>query len=265
MNHRGLLDWPGVVLGGFNDLLMLVLPLPLALVFWAVVSGWATMWVYRAVSNQEKLAALKPQVKAVQRKLSKYDGEFSGLLPLIGENFRLSGRHIGLAIGPAVIAGIPVLFVLVWGSNVFGVHFPEPGEPVNVELVGDGVERDADHWRWVGAEVRHLPSAVDEPLRWRIRWPETNARLETAEGEPAAELPPQAPTPVLHKRQWWNALIANPAGYLPEDVPVESLRLGLPNHEILPLGPDWMRGWLFTYFVLLIAASLGFKFYWRVH
>ncbi len=76
------------------------------------------------------------------------------------------------------------------------------------------------------------------------------------------ELPPQAPTPVLHKRQWWNALIANPAGYLPEDAPVESLRLGLPSHEILPLGPDWMRGWLFTYFVLLIDASLGFKLHW---
>lgn len=266
MSNLGILDWPGIVFGLINDLLLFVLPLPLTLVLWAALSGWATMWVYRATSNQDKLAALKPQVKAVQQKLATYDGEFSGLIPLIRENFRLSGRHIGLAIGPALIAGIPVLFVLVWGSNEFGVYFPEPGSRVNVAVSSDSVERSADNWRWIGIdEARHLPSAVDEPLRWRLSWPEASARLETAGGEAAVALPPESPTPVLHKRHWWNLLIGNPAGYLSEDSPVDSIRLGLPSHEILPVGPGWVRGWLFTYFVVLIAFSLGFKFYWRVH
>lgn len=265
MSTLGILDWPGIVFGLINDLLLLVLPLELALVFWAAVSGWVTMWVYRATSNQDKLASLKPQVKAVQQKLATYDGEFSGLIPLIRENFRLSGRHIGLAIGPALVAGIPVLFVLVWGSNEFGVHFPEPGSDVNVAVSSDSVEREAENWRWVGAQARHLPSAVDEPLRWRLSWPADSARLETAAGEVAVELPPETATPVLHQRQWWNLLIGNPAGYLEPDSPVESIELGLPAHEILPIGPDWMRGWLFTYFVVLILVSLGFKFYWKVH
>lgn len=265
MSNLGILDWPGIVFGFVNDLLLFVLPLPLTLVFWAFVSGWATMWVYRAVSNQDKLAALKPQVKAVQDKLKRYDGEFSGLIPLIRENFRLSGHHIGLAIGPAIVAGIPVLFVLVWGSNEFGVHFPEPGDRVDVAVSSEAVERDADNWRWVDTEAGHLPSAVDEPLRWRLSWPEQTAHLETAGGEMALELPTAKPTPVLHKRQWWNLMIGNPAGYLPSDNPVDSIRMDLPAHEILSLGPDWMRGWLFSYFVLLIAVSLGFKFYWKVH
>ncbi|RFF29182.1 hypothetical protein [Wenzhouxiangella sediminis] len=265
MSNLGILDWPGVLFGLVNDLLLFVLPLPLTLVFWAAVSGWATMWVYRATSNQEKLAALKPQVKAVQEKLKRYDGEFSGLIPLIRENFRLSGRHIGLAIGPALIAGIPVLFVLVWGSNEFGAHFPEAGARVNVEVSSDSVERDAENWRWTGTDARQLPSAVDEPLRWRLSWPDQTAALETATGEPAVELPPEVPTPMLHKRKWWNLLIGNPAGYLASDNPVDSIRMGLPSHEILPVGPGWMRGWLFTYFVVLIAVSLGFKFYWKVH
>lgn len=265
MSNLGILDWPGIVFGLINDLLLIVLPLPLTLVFWAFVSGWATMWVYRAVSNQEKLAALKPQVKAVQQKLATYDGEFSGLIPLIRENFRLSGRHIGLAIGPAIVAGIPVLFVLVWGSNEFGVHFPEAGDRVNVAVSSEAVERDADNWRWVDTEARHLPSAVDEALRWRLNWPAQTAYLETADGVKAVELPPAKPTPILHKRQWWNLLIGNPAGYLAADNPVDSIRMDLPSHEILLLGPDWMRGWLFSYFVVLIVVSLGFKFYWKVH
>lgn len=265
MSDLGILDWPGIVFGWINQALLLVLPLPLTLVFWAVVSGWATMWVYRAVSNQEKLAALKPQLKAVQDELRRYDGEFSGLIPLIRENFRLSGRQIGLAIGPAAVAGIPVLFVLVWGSNEFGRHFPQAGEPVNVAVSSESVARDAGNWRWAGTRARHLPSAVDEPLRWRIAWPGDEATLETAEGEQAVTLPHEAPTPILHVRQWWNLLIGNPAGYLEQENPVESIEIDLPAHEILPLGPDWMRGWLFTYFVVLVAASLGFKFYWKVH
>lgn len=264
MSDLGLLDWPGLLFGLVNDLLLLVLPLELTLLFWAFVSGWATMWVYRAVSNQDKLAALKPQVKAVQQKLATYDGEFSGLIPLIKENFRLSGRHIGLAIGPALVAGIPVLFVLVWASNEYGVHFPEPGARVNVEVSSDSVARDDENWRWRGTEVRHLPAAVDEPLRWRIAWPEETARLETAAGEQAVTLPPEVPTPVLHERQWWNLLIGNPAGYLAPDNPVDSIRIGLPEHEILPVGPGWMRGWLFTYLVAVVVVSLGFKFYWKV-
>jgi hypothetical protein len=263
--NRGLLDLPGLLFGFVNDLFLLVLPLPITLWIWAFVSGWATMWVYREVSNQEKLAALKPQVKAVQQKLATYDGEFAGLLPLIRENFRLSGRHIGLAIGPAVVAGIPVLFVLVWASNVYGVHFPEVGDRINLEIESVEVPRRAENWTWTGVAPRLLPSAVDEPLRWGLDWPDGLFSLAPASGGAALQLPPDVAVPILHKRAWWNLLIGNPAGYLPDDHPVESIRLGLPSHEVLPAGPDWVRGWLFTYFVVLVVVSLGFKFYWRVY
>ncbi|QKK02404.1 MAG: hypothetical protein HND55_06925 [Pseudomonadota bacterium] len=265
MSRLGILDWPGIVFGWINELLLFVLPLPVTLIFWAFVSGWATMWVYRAVSNQDKLAALKPQVKVVQNKLRRYDGEFSGLIPLISENFRLSGRHIGLAIGPAIVAGIPVLFVLVWASNEYGTYFPETGAPVNVEVVSDQVERDADNWRWHDTEAKHLPSAVDEPLRWRIGWPEQTARLTTADGQTAVALPPDEPAPILHKRKWWNLLIGNPAGYLAAGNPVESIRMDLPTHDMLPFGPGWARSWLFVYLVVVVIVSLGYKFYWKVH
>lgn len=269
----GVLDLPGLLFGIINDLLLVALPLWVTLVFWAAVSGWATMWVYRAVSNQQALAALKPQIKAVQQKLAKYDDEFSGLIPLIRENFRLSGRQIGLAIGPALLAGIPVLFVLVWGSNVYGVHFPESGQPVNVAVESERWPRSADDWEWtgfgpgVGMEIAalHLPSAVGDPLRWRVAWPQASARLTTVEGEVVIELPPDVAVPVVHKRQWWNLLIGNPAGYLEPDNPAEAIQLALPAYRFVPWGPDWIRGWLFVYFVVVISVSLGFKSYWRVH
>jgi len=263
---RGILDWPGVVLGLINEPLVAILPEPLVLAFWALVSSWLTMWVYRRFSNQEEMAALKPKVKAVQKKLSNYDGEFSGLMPLIRENFRLSGRHIMLALGPALLAGVPVLFVLVWISNAYGVTMPPAGTGIEVRAIPTE-SASPSGWQWHGAaaEAIELP---DEPGRaWRLSWPgpASSATLITGRGEQVLELPPAHPAPVVHKRQWWNALIGNPAGYLPPASPAEAIDLDLPKKQMLPFGPGWMRGWEFLYFVLLVIGSLALKVVWRIH
>lgn len=265
MNDYGLLDWPGVVFGLVNRPLVAVLPEPLVLALWALASAWMTMAVYRYFSNQEKLAALKPQVKAVQKKLSNYDGEFSGLMPLIMENFRLSGRHILLALGPALAAGIPVLFVLVWVSNAYGVKMPAAGAEIEVRAIA-GQRDNAPDWQWRGADARPLAGGDEPGSAWRVSWPapESPATLVN-NGADVVELPPEQSSPVLHKRQWWNALIANPAGYLSAEAPAEAVYLDLPKKRMLPFGPGWMRGWEFLYFVVLIIGSLGLKFIWRIH
>ncbi|MDT8409460.1 MAG: hypothetical protein RQ741_07660 [Wenzhouxiangellaceae bacterium] len=271
MNHRGLLDWPGVIFGWFNELLLMLLPAPLALAFWALVSSWLTMWVYRRFSRQDEMAALKPRIKAVQKKLSSYDGEFSGLKPLITENFRLSGKHILLALGPALLAGIPVLFVLVWVSNAFGLKMPEAGQPVAVEVLAAESAGEPGDWQWRGIEADRLETGTEtsgnaeQTAAWTIDWPGEQATLRTPQGLPVAVLPPDAPTPILHQRQWWNLLIANPGGYLEPGSPATAVYLDLPKKQMLPFGPGWMRGWEFLYFVLLIIGSLALKMVWRIH
>ncbi|MDX1626358.1 MAG: hypothetical protein R3323_07580 [Wenzhouxiangellaceae bacterium] len=266
MIDRGLLDLPGLVLGPINDVLVSFLPEPLALCVWALISAWLTMAVYRWTSNQDRLAELKPQVKAVQKKLSRYDGDFSGLMPLIAENFRLSGRHILLAVGPALLAGIPVLFVLVWVSNAYGLEMPAAGQPVTVQALPAG-DAEPDRWTWRGTSAEPAPDRAEAEAvtAWVVAWPVDSARLVTGAGETVASLPPPRPTPVLHQRQWWNALIANPAGYLEDGNPAEAVYLDLPKKEMLPFGPRWMRGWEFLYFLLLIAGSLGLKVAWKIH
>jgi len=263
---RGILDWPGVVLDLINQPLVAILPEPLVLAFWALVSSWLTMWVYRRFSNQEEMAALKPQVKAVQKKLANYDGEFSGLMPLIRENFRLSGRHIMLALGPALLAGVPVLFVLVWISNAYGVTMPPAGSAIEVRAIPTE-SANPTGWQWHGAVAEAVEQSDDPGRTWRLSWPgpEASATLITGRGEEVLELPPSHPAPVVHKRQWWNALIGNPADYLAPESPAEAIDLDLPKKQMLPFGPSWMRGWEFLYFILLVIGSLGLKFIWRIH
>lgn len=263
--NRGFLDWPGVVFELINQPLVSVLPEAVVLAFWALLSSWLTMWVYRRFSNQQEMAALKPKIKGVQKKLSNYDGEFSGLVPLIRENFSLAGRQLALALGPALLAGVPVLFVLVWISNAYGVAMPSAGSTVDVRATATA-DAESANWHWEGTQA--IPVSTDEAGQaWRVDWPKakTSATLISAGGEEILELPPEKPAPVVHRRLWWNALIGNPAGYLDPASPAEAVYLGLPKKQMLPFGPAWMRGWEFLYFVLLIIGSLGLKLVWRIH
>ena len=73
------------------------------------------------------------------------------------------------------------------------------------------------------------------------------------------------PVSVVHQRRWWNALIGNPAGYLPSPGDVDVVELDLPQPEFLPLGPEWLRGWMPLFFAIVLAFSLLLKFVWRLH
>ena len=54
-------------------------------------------------------------------------------------------------------------------------------------------------------------------------------------------------------------LIGNPAGYLPDDAPLERIEVDLPPKEYLALGPAWLRSWYAVFFAALLAASLAIK------
>ena len=73
-----------------------------------------------------------------------------------------------------------------------------------------------------------------------------------------------APVSTVHQKRWWNRLIGNPAGYLPSPGDVDAVVLGLPREEYLPFGPRWLRSWIALFFAVVIIASLGLKFLWRL-
>jgi hypothetical protein len=126
---------------------------------------------------------------------------------------------------------------------------------------------DTTGWGWRGMPANRLQGMEAPGVTWSVAWPGEDARAELidGDGDVLVQLPPERASPVLHERQWWNALIGNPGGYLPDGHPTEAIHLDLPHHEILPFGPGWMRGWAFLYFVLLVAGSLAVKFLWRIH
>ncbi len=64
------------------------------------------------------------------------------------------------------------------------------------------------------------------------------------------------PIPVIEQRRWWNWLVGNPLGYLPDGDRVERVEIGLPERAYLPFGPPWMRSWLALLLPTMILVSL---------
>ena len=240
------------------DGLMAWLPDTLRLVLWAAVAGVASMALYRLVSNQAKLTAIKAEMAALRQEIAAFDGPISGMWALVGRNLRLALRQLWVTFVPALIASLPVIFLLVWVSNSFDATMPAADEPVEVAAFAqDGAALPALHWRGAAR------AAGDG--RWTVAWPAAGASAQLLHGDEVLLTVPQpAPIGVVHQRRWWNVLLGNPAGYLPPG-PVDAVEIDLPRREYLPFGPGWLRGWIPLFFAVVIAVSLLLKIVWRLH
>ncbi len=257
----GFFDLASPLLSSVDYLLAFVLPETLRIGLWSLLASMLTMKLYARFSRQEEIAGLKPEIKKAQRALAKYDGEFSGLWPLMATSFRLSFRHIGMTLKPALIASVPVLFILVWASNQFSYDLPNAGDRIAVTAAGEHPDHAQD-LSWSDNS-----DAQPTALGWSVRWPDDDVSISLDDPWTGVvlELPTPAPTGVVHKHQWWNWLTANPGGYLADNTAPTELIIDLPRKLYLPWGPEWMQGWEALFLILLVIFSLSLKFIWKIH
>ena len=251
----GLFDLPAPLFAAADGILGMALPPVLRLVFWGILAGWLTMLVYRRLSHQEKIGELKAQQKVQQKLIADFDGEFEELMPLIRHTLALGFKQLGLALGPALLATVPVLFLIVWVAGAFGNEAPLAGSMVH--LAAEPTNEDI-HWS----------STTDVEIAengWRVRWPGAGQSLTMTDGRQSLlTLPLEYNIPVIHKKKWWNIFMANPLGYLPENGKTGVIHIDLPEQIIIGFGPGWMRGWMFSFFLAFLLSSLGFKFLLRI-
>ncbi len=258
---RGLLDLPAPLLDALDAALGAVaLPPGARVALYAAASAWLCMALYRRLSRQDELGGLAARTRALRAELAGYDGPFDGLMQRVRELLRLSGRHLRLSFVPALVAGLPLLLLLPWLSNQFGLRLPTVGEPITLRAVEPSVETGALVWSDAAARWDAEAGA------WILAWPSRDAPVRlTHRGAALLELPLPAPAGVVHAFvPGFNHLIGNPAGYLPEGAPLAALEIDLPAQALQPFGPAWLRGWMALYFGVLIAVSLVFKWRWKL-
>jgi hypothetical protein len=226
----------------------------------AALGSIASMLLFKTLSNQAELADLKQAIKTVQKELARPDTEAQNLKKNIQKNLKLTGRQLWLSLWPALIASIPVLFLLAFSSNQFGVEtatsnsrvYVTPkdfqGSPLEYEWLGVNAQWDARKKAWTFYQLN----------------PGQSASLMSG-SQKQLGLPTSVPTSVIHHKQWWNYLFANPAGYLDASVNIGRFEFNTPTQIIINWGPGWMRGWLFAFLSLLVLFSVGIKVVWRIH
>lgn len=244
----GIFDLPAPV---FDWLDALVSPAPsmLRLTLWGALGALISMGLYRLLSDQDRIAAGKRELKQARRRLNDFDGEFAGAWPLMRAMFAASLYQIGRTAWPALIASLPLLSLIAWLSTAYGHAYPDPGSVPGIETRPPQLEG-----RWV-APPRNAQAT--EPRQPYVLLHDQGRELKAAIGL-------AAPVPVIHKRQWWNLFVGNPAGYLPPELPIHHLRIDLPEKRYLGFGPGWIRGWHAIFFTSLLLFSIAMKLLLRI-
>ena len=226
----GLLDLPAPFFDFVDSSLLGALP-PLArLILWAIAGAAASLTLYRLLSPQRSIAEAKAAALSARRRLNAHDGDLESALPLMQQSMKAALRHVGLVFPAALAASVPVLALLVWLDGAYAYQLPQD---------------------------RQAPAVSVEPATYSGQW-QPNGSIEVRDqgGAEVARLTLAQPITQIGKRQWWNTIIGNPAGYLPEQGPIESVTIALPERQYLPIGPDWLRSWLTVALTVLVIASL---------
>ncbi|GAA5121156.1 hypothetical protein [Alloalcanivorax gelatiniphagus] len=227
-----LFDLPAPLFALVDTGLATLLPAVARLAVWAAVAGVGTLFLYKWLSPQRRIGDAKRAAREARRALNGFDGEFSDAGPLIRDQFVTAFRHLGLVVIPTLISILPLLALLTWIEGHYAHRLPPAGQPPALEAAPADYQA---HWSVGG----------DTPV------------IQVRQGQrQVAEVPVTAPIPVVEQRHWWNWLVSNPLGYLPEDSGVQRVTLALPQPEYLPFGPGWLRHWLAVFFPIMLIVSL---------
>lgn len=91
----------------------------LRLMLWATLAAVLSMELYRLLSPQARVRALKIELNDAQREAQAFDGDFADGWPLITGMLRLALRRVWLVLPGTVLACLPLLVLVLWLSDAY--------------------------------------------------------------------------------------------------------------------------------------------------
>ncbi len=244
----GLFDLPAPLLAWLDGGFGLIAPPTLRLVLWGLIGGVGSMVLYWLLSPQAKIAGAKMAAARARRALDAHEGEFAEAWPLIRDLLRQAFRQLELVLGPALLASAPAICLLAWLSSAYEYSFPNAAAEVGIRTSPEPLPATLLPPSAAAEQGKAIPHIV----------------VADHAGNLVSIIPWTAPVSTIDKRHWWNFLIGNPAGYLPDDAGIERIQLDLEPNEYLPFGPGWLRAWYGVFFAALLASSLAIKLWARI-
>ncbi len=246
----GVFDAPAPIFAWLDAQTAMAIPPLGRLILWGSVAALISLGLYSALSAQERISQTKIKRTELQQRLKAHDGNFADAAPLIGKLLRTALQQATLAAWPALLSSLPLLALICWLSTAYGYTYPAPGSAPTIQTMPPQL-----HAKWIeGIRDKAVPEYRPPP---HILISDHNQTI-------VADVSWRAPVPVVHKWQWWNALVGNPIGYLPSNAVVNRIEVALPDKNYLGFGPHWLRGWQTPFLLALLAVSIAMKTWWRI-
>ncbi len=244
----GVFDVPAPLFAWADQLMSQFAPPTVRVALWGIVGAAVSMGLYWLLSPQAKIKRNQAKSLEARRALDAYEGDFAGAWPQMRSMLGLALKQVGIVVIPAVLASLPVLCMLAWMSTAYGYKYPPAGVEPTIRTHPQQVQARWIVARAAGQSESHIPQV----------------QLLNERGQLTRVIPLPKPVPTVHKRQWWNALFGNPAGYLPHDAAIDRVEIALPPQELLGFGPSLIRGWEFLFLMVLLVSSIVIKIIFKI-
>jgi uncharacterized membrane protein (DUF106 family) len=261
----------GLLRPAFDFLLLPFRSLPpiVGLLVVSLVASIGMLLVFKATSNQKKLAAVKRQIHACLFEIRLFRDDVPAILRAQGEILRHNLNYLFLSLVPMLWMIVPLVFVIAQLQFHYGYQGLRPGEDfiVKVRL------KDASSTRPVaaleappGLEVATpavwIPS--ERELAWRLRaqaWGDYELKLRVADKEysKTAQVSKQVRrrSPERLEPGLLNELLYPAEDPLPKEGSIASIALSYPEDSVSLLG--WHVQWLVAFFVLSVVFAFALR------
>lgn len=91
-------------------------------------------WVYKLMTDQHKMKALKDEMKKMQQEVRKYKDNAQKMMEIQGKLMKRNLEYMKQSFKPTFVTMIPILIILGWMTAHLAYDPIMPGVPVNVTM-----------------------------------------------------------------------------------------------------------------------------------
>ncbi|NJL43988.1 MAG: DUF106 domain-containing protein [Nitrosarchaeum sp.] len=242
------------VLGPF-----LTLDPALAIGILSIVISFLITLAYKYLTDQARMRALKAEMKSLQKELRSSKDDPQRMMQIQQKLMPLNMEYMRHSFRPTLFTMLPILLIFGWLNTHMAYYNIEPGEVFAVEAVfqegaSGNVSLDVRPELEVrDGVVKRITQGEDGPFAsWSLSGDAGEYVLEVGYGSGDFRQSHEAKLVIAQEREY------EPPVVRVRDAPLREIRIG--NRPVKPLGSlsifGWDPGWLGTYILFSIAASI---------
>jgi len=246
------------------------------LLFVSLVTSLFMLFIYKKISNQEKIKKTKNLIKAHLLEMRLFQHDYRVLLQTQKNLVLTNLRYLGLNLKPLLVMIIPLFLLLAQLNLWFGYRSLQPAETfllkvrLNSSVAVDRASLDLELPSGLSVETPVLRIVDENEADWRIR---VNGKVEAPililiNGEKyqkeivAGYKQLKKLSPIRPGKNLWLQLLYPGEKPLPARADAEKIEITWPEYRLSFLGIRWH--WVVAYFLLSIILALALKRFLRV-